>query len=165
MTPRDVQPLDPVDDAGIALVAQRMRATLEEVLGAERGHAMYSLDWLQQRVRWHLDPEHCTGAVFLATDTAGVVVGHTIVRVETALSSTGLFSSTYVVPAARRGGVAALLLDRGERWMRDHRLTRAATNTAATNGPLISLYQDRGYRIVLAEGEMVRLSRTLVPGT
>lgn len=161
MTTLRVRPLDAESEAELDLVAERMRATLEEVLGEERGRAMYTLDWLRDRVRFHLDPARSTGAVFVAED--GAIVGHTIVRVEQDEDGSrfGLFSTTYVAPTHRRAGVAKGLLARGEAWMREHGMRRAATDTSATNEKLISLYEQHGYAIVLRAGEMVRLAKAL----
>jgi len=157
----EVRPIDPGADAEIAIVARRMRATLVEVLGAERGGAMYDMDWLRQRVRWHLDPASCTGQVFVAEDAAGRIVGHTIVRVEAADGAPfGLFSTTYVAPEARRASVATRLLERGEAWMRERGLGAAETWTDPGNAKLIRLFEGRGYALTPA-GEMVRLSRPL----
>jgi len=158
-----IRPLDPAREDEIDLVARRMRQTLEEVLGEARGREVYSLDWLRDRVRFHLDPARSTGAVFLA-ERGGVVVGHTIVRVEQEAGDPGvfgLFSTTWVAPEARRQGVANTLLERGEAWMRERALPRAATYTSTTNAPLIRLYEARSYRVgVRAEG-MLELTRPL----
>ncbi|CAN0477795.1 unnamed protein product, partial [Phaeothamnion confervicola] len=89
----------------IDIVAGRMRETLLEVLG----YCEYSLDWLRERVKFHLQ----VGAVFVVE--ADRILGHTIVREE---DGKGLFSTTYVLPESRRLGVADALLDRGEEWMR-----------------------------------------------
>src|SRR5262245_7442689 len=114
-----------------------MRLTLIEVEGEVAGGAMYSMDWLRERVRWHLDPACCTGQVFLVELAGGVIVGHTIVRVEHAETGRrfGLFSTTYVDPAERRRGVADALLQRGEQWFAEQGLSEACTWTSATNTP------------------------------
>lgn len=162
-----IRPVDTATDDEVVFVATRMRATLMEVLGAEQGAAMYELDWLVDRVRFHLDPERCTGAVFVA-DADGEVVGHTIVRVEedpedpdVDATSVGLFSTTYVAPAGRRRGVADLLLGRGEDWMRAQGQAVAITYTDPDNEPLIALYRERGYDLAAAGDDFVRLSRPL----
>ncbi len=160
MTAVRIRALASSADAEIALVAARMRDTLIEVLGEERGGAMYSMEWLDDRVRHHLDPARCEGAVFLA-EIGDEIVGHTIVRVETDEdgSTFGLFSTTYVLPAHRRASVASQLLDAGERWMVERDLAHAATYTSDTNTKLIRLYETRGYAIVLRTSEMVVLRR------
>ena len=156
-----VRPIDPGSTGEIALVASRMRATLVEVLGAERGGAMYDLDWLKRRVRWHLDPASCEGQVFVAEAASGTIVGHTIVRVEEERDQAfGLFSTTYVMPEARRVGAAKRLLERGELWMRRRGLAAAETWTDPENEKLIRLFEGRGYTLTPA-GEMVRLRRAL----
>jgi GNAT superfamily N-acetyltransferase len=106
------RPIDRCSDPEISLVAQRMRQTLVEVLGEERGTALYSLDWLLQRVKWHLDPQQAVAEIFLAEDCQGTIVGHTIVRKDLDIQGReiGLFSTTFVDPAFRKSGVATKLL-------------------------------------------------------
>lgn len=158
-----IRPIDPTREAELALVTRRMRLTLQEVLGVEAGVALYSMEWLRQRLLWHLNPEECTGQVFLAEDTDGAIIGHTIVRLDAddAGTPTGLFSTTYVAPEARRRGVASLLLLAGEAWLISHGMATAVTNTGAANTPLIRHYEKHGYTIIAAHGEMVRLGRVL----
>lgn len=164
-----IRPIDAEREEEIELVAARMRATLEEVLGQERGRSMYSLEWLRDRVRFHLDPARSTGAVLVAVDADdGAIVGHTIVRVQEDAEDAsaggapfGYFSTTYVAPERRRGGVARALVERGEAWMRERGMRRAATDTSETNARLIELFESRGYAIVVRAGTMVRLARTL----
>jgi len=163
-----IRPIDRHAPDEIERVAERMRLTLMEVEGDEVGGALYTLDWLRDRVRWHLDPAACTGEVFVAEAAGEDVAGHTIVRVETDVLGRrfGLFSTTYVVPAWRRHGVAAALLVHGEEWLRAHGVPSISTWTSATNTPLIALYARHGY----SEAErgdhpatgtsMVRLERT-----
>ncbi len=141
-----------------------MRATLCEVIGEDEGRKMYSLPWLEERVRWHLDPENCTGQVFLAESAKGEISGHTIVRIETdeAGGRFGLFSTVYVAADARKQSVATVLLCRGEAWMRTHGLDKAATYTAVDNAKLIALFEKHGYTLSASPREdMVILSRTI----
>lgn len=145
--------IDPNVPAELERVAQGMQATLIEVEGEERGRALHSLDWLRERVRWHL--QHPCAAVWLALDADDLILGHSLVRAEPpgpaeALSPGvwGLVSTTYVWPAARRRGVAQRLLDHDEAWMRAQGLTHSRTWTAAGNRLLIVLYERRGYAIV-----------------
>ena len=126
-----------------------MRATLLEVVG----QPLYSDAWLRQRVLWHLDPEEVQGQVLVAYGPD--YLGHTIVRVDDAES--GLFSTTYVLPRARRRGVARLLIAQGETWMTDRGLRQASTYTAATNQPLQQLYQSMGYTLRPVENGFVQL--------
>ncbi len=160
-----VRPIDAAREVG--LVAARMRETLIEVLGEERGAALHSMEWLGERVRWHLDPARSTGAVFVSEAPCGHVTGHTIVRVEGSGAADGLgscfglFSTTFVDRDWRRMAIASRLLERGESWMTDHELTTAATYTASTNAKLIALYEKHGYRIVERRDQMVRLAKTL----
>jgi GNAT superfamily N-acetyltransferase len=157
----------------IALVAARMRDTLIEVEGEEHGASMYSLEWLAERVRWHLDPSQTTARVMLAerdsteetlhgprnstsTSTGNAshsIVGHCIVRVDgraappagAGEAAIGLIVTTYVCPEFRRHGLAARFLQEAEQWVMAHGLSHLATWTSATNTPLIALYQRCGY--------------------
>ena len=127
-----------------------MHDTLVEVLG----HCEYSLDWLRDRVQFHID----CGAVFVAEGRR--LLGQTIVREE---DGKGLFSTTYVIPEARRLGVAEALLDQGEHWMRLRGMRSSRTYTSMTNVKLIRLFEKRGYGVVLTNTEksMVVLERSL----
>jgi GNAT superfamily N-acetyltransferase len=159
-----VRALDHDSPSEIELVAARMRATLVEVLGEERGGAMYTMDWLVDRVRFHLDPARSTGEVFVAVDETGQIAGHTIVRVEVEDGERlGYFSTTYVIPEARRRGLAHALIEAGEAWMRARAMTRAATDTADDNHRLHRLFAAHGYAIVYRSEDkrMVRLARPL----
>jgi len=160
-----IRRLDAAAPAEVELVARRMRETLVEVLGEERGRAMYSLDWLRERVRWHLDPEQCQGQVFVAEGAEGGIAGHVVVRVEHENAGDGgefgLFSTLFVVPERRRTGLATRLLRRGEAWLLERGMAQAATDTAADNAPLIALFEKQGYRIVLRADAMVRLAKDL----
>lgn len=142
-----IRAIDAASTTEVTLVAQRMRQTLVEVEGEAVGTALYSMAWLVERVRWHLNAEKCTGAVFLAIDMDEKIVGHTIVRVELEEPdrSFGLFSTTYVDPVARRHAVASELLVHGERWMKQLGLDEAATWTSQSNSKLIRLYAKHGY--------------------
>ena len=151
----------PLREDEIELVAERMRATLVEVLGEARGRAMYTMEWLRDRVRFHLDPSRSTGTVLVA-EQDGFVVGHTIVRVEA--DGTGLFSTTYVVPTARRRGVARRLLLAGEAWLSAHPIRELATCTARDNGRLIGLFRAHGYEETDTSDEMVRLGKPATRG-
>ena len=158
-----IRPIDPSSLAEIDLVARRMRETLVEVLGEERGTGLYTMEWLRDRVLFHLDPQKSTAAVFLSENDTGHVTGHTIVRVEREDSGKeiGLFSTMFVERASRRMGIANRLLLRGEEWMLQHGLTEAITYTSDSNVKLINLYRKHGYDIVAAESEMVKLAKTL----
>lgn len=165
-----IREIDPASDSEIALVAHRMRQTLIEVEGEETGSALYSMEWLAERVRWHLDAASCNGKVFLAEYPPGQIAGHTIVRAEAdeAGQPYGLFSTTYVAPEARRHGLAQALLQHGEQWMQAQALTSSSTWTSETNMKLIRLFRQHGYRIVqqhvheVTATVMVRLEKSFV---
>ena len=155
-----IRELRPDNDSEITLIASRMRETLIEVLGHVKGDSMYTKEWLEDRVRFHLAPERIA-EVFLAECDADIV-GHTIVRVESDEDGEyGLFSTTYVLKAYRRQQVANALLLRSEQWMRTQGLKRAATNTSDSNVKLINLYEHHGYKVLLRAHQMVHLSKIL----
>lgn len=164
-----IRDIDPASGTEVDLVARRMRQTLVEVEGEKAGTALYTMEWLRDRVRWHLDPANCTGRVFLAVDGAGGITGHAIVRVEKdgAGRDFGLFSTLFVDPPLRKAGIAARLLDHGEAWMRERRLPEAATWTSSTNAKLVALLVKRGYGFTahhvheVTGTVMVRLARPL----
>ena len=130
-----IRAINPQSSAEVELVAVRMRQTLVEVLGEEVGGNMYTMDWLVQRVFWHLDPSQCVGQVFLAEDDDGHIIGHTIVRIERDGTDgvVGLFSTFFVEPGSRNRSTATSLVAHGERWMMDHGMRTARTYTAETN--------------------------------
>jgi GNAT superfamily N-acetyltransferase len=149
-------------------VARGMRQTLIEVEGEATGTALYTMEWLEQRVRWHLDPTQSTAGVFVAQNAQGQIVGHTIVRAESESGKRyGLISTTYVEPESRKQNIATSLLLRGESWMRDHGLPEAATWTSATNTRLITLYHKHGYAITAhhvhetTKTPMIRLTKLI----
>lgn len=147
------------DEEEILWVAVRMRLTLMEVLGNEVGEALYSMDWLDRRVRYHLDPLKCLGQIFLCVLPDGRRLGYTIVRREE--PTLGLFSTTYVDPEWRRRGVARLLVSQGELWMRGLGLAQSVTYTSETNRGLHALYQTFGYELIPGESGFVKLIKAL----
>lgn len=137
--------LDAQNAAELAWVAQGMQATLIEVEGEAIGRSLHSLDWLRERVRWHL--AHPCAAVWLVLEGERIL-GHSIVRAEGQVADLhGLVVTTYVLPAARRRGIAQQLLDHDEAWMRGQGLRESRTWTGVNNRPLIALYERQGYRI------------------
>ena len=164
-----IRDIDPASEAEVDLVARRMRQTLVEVEGEEVGTALYTMEWLRGRVRWHLDPGNCTARVFLAEDNGGRVIGHTIVRIEAGDTGGqhGLFSTIFVEPRSRKLAVGSRLLRHGEAWMAAQGMPEAATWTSATNAKLINLYGKHGYAIVarhvhdVTRTQMVRLAKAL----
>jgi GNAT superfamily N-acetyltransferase len=131
-----------------------MRETLVEVLGEERGGGMYTMDWLVQRVEFHLNPESCTDQVFLAQSVSGETLGHTIVRLDKDFEDQqiGLFSTTYVAPMYRGQGVAQALVDRGEEWIKGLGMSRAVTYTDPGNTPLLQSSRLMALRLAKSEG-------------
>ena len=158
-----IRPIDAGSCNEIDLVASRMRLTLIEVLGEEKGTNLYSLDWLKQRVLFHLDPSQSTGQVFVAESSKTEIIGHFIVRIDCDDSGKeiGLGSTIYVAPEYRKQGVATTLLSTAEAWMLDHGMTEAVYYTATNNAKLINLYRRQGYEIVEEASEMVKLSKQL----
>jgi GNAT superfamily N-acetyltransferase len=159
-----VRPLDRDRQDEIELVARRMRETLVEVLGAERGGAMYTHEWLVNRVRWHLDPAQITGEVLVIEDERGVIAGHAIVRIDQDGDGRpiGLLSTIFVDPARRRRGFAGELIRHAEGWMRARGMTIAVTYTDRGNEKLQTLFTARGYSMSPMPEDFVRLAKELV---
>ena len=157
-----IRTINPIDSE-IELIASRMRQTLIEVLGEEKGKEMYSMPEVIERVRWHLDPEKVCAHVFVAEDDAGKNVGHTIVRVDDDGEGNpiGLFATTYIIPEVRRKGLAVRLIEEGERWMKGQDMAYAATYTDEDNEKLQQLYLQQGYVISPMPKGFVKLSKSL----
>lgn len=155
-----IRPLRPESEAEIQHVARNMRATMIEVLGKAEGEAIYTLEWLEDRVRFHLDPKRSEGEVLLA-EADSKILGHTILRVEedSKWPRLGLFSTLFVEPSWRRQGFAQELVFAGEAWLLARRVDRLATNTGIHNTRLIRLFEKLGYQIAFESGRMVRLER------
>ena len=142
-----VQPVQAGDTAALDWVAQGMRDTLVEVEGRAQAEALHDMAWLRDRALSHVDGRLSPSAVWVARQ-GETIVGHCIVRRELDdAGPLGLFSTTYVLPAFRRAGVAQALHAVAEDWFSAQGLQRRATWTSATNRPLIRLYERRGYRI------------------
>jgi GNAT superfamily N-acetyltransferase len=163
-----IRDIDPTSTAEVDLVAERMRRTLIEVEGQDRGSSLYTMDWLAARVRWHLDSESCRGRVLLVEFADKQIAGHSIIRLESAPGDAfGLVSTTHVDPAFRRAGLDSALLLHSERWFSDEGMPYCCTWTSSTNAPLISLYDRHGYSIAesdandLTDTLMVKLSKQL----
>lgn len=155
-----IREIDPQSEVEVNLVAERMRQTLVEVLGKEKGESMYSMDWLIERVRWHLDQKNTDGRVFLSEDRAGRIVGQAIARIDHG-SSFGYFSTIFVEPAFRRNGVAVNLIKHVEDWFSKNGMPKIIYNTASNHVALISLFKSHGYEITDRESEMVQLAKIL----
>jgi len=162
-----IREIHPSSQSEIVLVARRMRETLKEVLGPEKGEILYSIEWLIERVRQHIQGE-LEAKVFLAFNQQQQCIGHTIVRKEHTdpQEDFGLFSTIYIVPSFRRQAVAAQLIQKGEEWMKAKGLTRFATYTSASNTKLIMLFEKYQYTIVQRnhENNMIVLEKTLCSG-
>jgi len=159
--------------AEVELVARRMQATLIEVEGEDNATRLHSLDWIRERVCWHLHNPKVCGKVLLATIGAGDIIGHTILRREcdTGAADFGLISTTYVLPEFRRLGVGERLLMVGEAWFKALGLSRSSTWTSAMNTKLIRLCEKHGYAITdqarhdVTATLMVNLTKQLFHGS
>ncbi len=155
-----IREIDPQSQAEISLVAQRMRQTLIEVLGEEKGTAMYTMDWLTERVRWHLDPKR---RVFLSENEARQITGHAIARIESGDDGIllGYFSTVFVALDSRRQGIAGTLLRHVESWFLENGIPKIVYNTAKNHSAIIALFSAHGYRITYSEFEMIQLTKVL----
>lgn len=155
-----VRQLNPYSESEITLVAKRMRETLTEVLGEGKGEALYSMDWLLERVRWHLDPDNTNGRVFLTEDKTGNITGHAIARIDKD-SPFGYFSTIFVENEARRSGLATKLVEKVEAWFVESGMPEVVYNTADNHTAVIDLFRSHGYDITHSAGGMVQLTKVL----
>lgn len=156
-----IREIDRDSEIEIALVASRLRQTLVEVLGEEKGTGLYSMEWLLDRIRFHLDPQE-TKKIFLVDDDAGHIRAQAIARVEReGQSSYGYFSTIFVEPNFRNQGLATRLILHVESWFRRLNMPKIIYNTADNHTKLIRLFERHGYRITLYASEMVQLTKEL----
>ena len=156
-----IRRLAPSEDAAIALVARRMRATLVELLGASAGQSLYSPAWLEKRARSHLTALDPTRAVLVA-ELDDAIVGHVMTRLEREENRYyGLVATVYVCKALRRKGIASALWAAAEQELRAHGAAAMATNTATDNDALRAMLERRGYAVALRDVDrnMVHLRR------
>ncbi len=160
-----IREIDKLSASEVELVAARMRLTLVEVVGPGRGASMYSLDWLRDRVLWHLDSGNTNAKVFLSENQQSEITGQAIARVEhdEVCNPYGYFSTLYVDPKFRRIGVATQLLLKVENWFRSLEMPKINYNTGSENSKLIDLFKKHGFIITFSEGEMVQLTKFLRP--
>ena len=144
----------------IQLVAQRMRETLIEVLGEEKGTSLYSMQWLEDRVRWHLDVKNTKGRVLVAQNKTQEIVAHAIARIDKG-AGFGYFSTVFVAPHFRKMGVASVLMDYVEDWFRQNKMNKVIYNTAENHAVLLKIFKSRGYEVTHAEAEMLQLTKFL----
>lgn len=163
MSTFSLREINPDSNDEIRWVAQGMRQTLIEVLGPENGSALYTMEWLLDRVKWHLDPKATMAKIFLAEDENGEILGHAIARLERDEVSMvhGYFSTLFVHPEARRRGLAHALINHVEAWFRSCKINRIAYNTAENHIVLIRLFEAHGFKIALHDHEMVQLVKEL----
>jgi GNAT superfamily N-acetyltransferase len=155
-----IRAIDPLSAFEVELVAQRMLQTLVEVLGEEEGSSMYSMDWLIHRVRWHLNPLHTNGRVFLLEDPIGTITGHAIARIDHG-SSFGYFATIFIETSSRRKGAASRLINHVEDWFLQFNMTKVHYNTAVDHVAVLNLFKSHGYDITHVEADMVQLTKCL----
>lgn len=148
-------------------MASRMRQTLVEVLGEEKGTQLYSMEWLLDRVRWHLDPSQTHAKIFFVETDKGENTAHAIARIETDKNGDkyGYFSTIFVEPNSRNQGLAKSLLLHVEAWFREMKMPKAIYNTAENHAKLIGLFESHGYEMTHRESEMVQLTKLLKDST
>jgi GNAT superfamily N-acetyltransferase len=158
-----IREIDPQSEIEIDLVSSRMRQTLIDVLGEEKGGSLYTMEWLRQRVLWHLDPKSTQAKIFLTRNQNGNITGHAIARIEHADDGTkyGCFSTVFVEAKSRRQGIAHALLLRVEQWFVENQMPKSVYNTAETNTKLIDLFKEHDYKITDAQSEMVQLTKEI----
>lgn len=157
-----IREIDPQSETEIKLVAQRMRQTLVEVLGQQQGEAMYSMDWLIDRVRGHLDSNNTEGRIFLSENEDGEIIGHAIARIDHG-SKFGYFSTIFVEPKARNNGIAHSLVNHVESWISGRCMPKIVYNTSEKHTAILNLFKSMGYEITHSESAMVQLTKVLRP--
>lgn len=156
-----IREINPNSKEEIELVATRMRSTLIDVLGEEKGSSMYSMDWLRDRVKWHLNLGS-QAKVLLVENIAAEITAHAIVREENnPKGKFGYFSTIYVAPESRDKGIAKTLINAVEIWCRQKNLPYMVYNTAENNHRLIELFKKFSFEIVARESDMVQLKKIL----
>lgn len=160
-----IREINPESQQEISLVALRMRQTLVEVLGEDKGTSMYSIDWLKDRVLWHLDPKLTTAKIFLIEDVNGNILGHAIARIEQDHNAKpyGYFSTIFVEPNSRSKGMADRLVLHVEEWLKQMNMPKIIYNTADNHTKIIRLFNRHGFQITYhhAENKMVQLTKVL----
>jgi GNAT superfamily N-acetyltransferase len=157
-----IREIDPQAMDEILLVATRMRETLVEVMGEEKGTAMYTMDWLRDRVLWHLNPNQVVAKIFLSENNEEVITGQAIARVEKKNEEKyGLFSTIFVEPESRNRGIGTSLLIAVEKWFVELKIPKILYYTSDTNSNLIRLFGAHGYKITLEKSGMVQLTKKL----
>ncbi|MBY0316952.1 MAG: GNAT family N-acetyltransferase [Bdellovibrionales bacterium] len=160
MSPVLIREINSSSNDEISWVAERMRATLIDVLGRNIGEGLYSMDWLNERVRWHIDSKKTTGKVFISENPEQEKTGQAIARLEHRDGERyGYFATLYVEPNFRRQGIAAQLMLQVERWFKKLKMSKIVYNTAKSNDRLISLFKRQGYRITLEHKDMIQLTK------
>ncbi len=158
-----IREINPLSEYEIDLVARRMRQTLVEVVGQERGATMYSMDWLEDRILWHLDSKNTIAKVFLAESADAHIAGHAIARIESSANGEryGYFSTLFVESESRKMGIATALMFQVETWFSANLIAKIIYNTATDNTRVLNLFHKYGYHITTAESEMVQLTKLL----
>lgn len=153
-----IREIDPAFECEVHLVAQRMRQTLVEVLGKERGESMYTMEWLIDRVRWHLDQTKTNGKVFLSENQKQEIVGQAVARIDFA-SDFGYFSTIFVESKSRKCGVAKALISHVENWFLQNQISKIIYNTAQNHLAIIHLFESQGYLVTHRDSEMIQLTK------
>lgn len=158
-----IREINPESKEEILLVATRMRQTLVEVLGQEKGTELYSMEWLVNRVLWHLDPSQTTAKIFLIEGKELKITAHAIARIDhdESKNAYGYFSTVFVEPDSRNKGLATNLLNHVENWLKSMEMPKIIYNTAENHSKLIRLFERHGYQITGRESEMVQLTKLL----
>lgn len=158
-----IRPLDSTSTEEIALIADRMKKTLVDVMGEEKGSSYYPDDFFLERLKWHIDlKDHCE---LLVCELGQQIVAHAIVRVENDEEihhkPFSYFSTIYTAPEWRRRGLARQLIEKVHEWSLKKSLDKITYSTAKNHHGLISLFEEFGYNIIVETDEMVRMAKEL----
>jgi len=159
-----VRPLNIKSESEKDLIAKRMRLTLIDVMGEEKGSDFYPSSFFKERLEWHLNLEDKCG-VLVCESEAKDILSHVIVRVEKDSDihyrPFGFFSTIYVVPKWRRKGIARLMINEVHKWCLERNLSKVTYSTAINNDGLLSLLKELKYVEFKRAYEMVSLVKSL----
>jgi ribosomal protein S18 acetylase RimI-like enzyme len=154
-----IRDINPNSNEEIKIVAERMRETLIEVLGKDKGESMYSLEWLTERVLWHLDSKNTDGKVIVICNKEQKIFGHAICRIDydDQKKPFGYFSTIFLAQEFRNLGLASEIVTFVENWFISKNVNKFVYNTATNHTAILKLFHKHGFKKEDSSSEMVQL--------